>query len=290
MQVDYSKILVKPHSTIDLKTYNTQYTAGIDKKEGKRALKANKKELNRLQELFWADNRYSMLIVLQAPDAAGKDGAIRHVMSGLNPQGCRVHSFKRPSKEELDHDYLWRHYKQLPERGMMEIFNRSHYENVLATKVNPQFLLNENLPQISIPTQADNDFWERRYEQINHFEKHLFQNGTHIIKLFLNLSKEEQKNRLLDRLNEKEKNWKFSMADLEARAQWDTYQRAYELMLEKTSTAYAPWHIIPADNKYFSRALIGQIIVNKFQELDLRYPKAENPEVLNNAKKILLSE
>lgn len=290
MQVDYDKILVKPQRTIDLKTYSTQYTAGMDKKEGKRELKANKKELRSFQELFWADNRYSILIVLQAPDAAGKDGAIRHVMSGLNPQGCRVHCFKRPSKEELDHDYLWRHYKQLPERGMMEIFNRSHYENVLATKVNPQFLLNENLPNINVPSKADEDFWERRYTQINNFEKHLHENGTHVIKFFLHLSKEEQKNRLLDRLNEKEKNWKFSSADLEARAQWDAYQRAYELMLEKTSTTYAPWHIIPADNKYFSRALIGEIIVNKFKELDLRFPKPESPEILERAKETLLNE
>ena len=240
MKLDFDKFIVKPGSKVKLKDYDTGYAAGLKKKKGVKELQNNIEELAVLQEKFWADNRYSMLIILQAPDAAGKDGAIRHVMSGLNPQSCRVHSYKAPSREELDHDYLWRHYKDLPERGMIEIFNRSHYENVLATKVNPEYLMSENIPGIDSPEKADKKFWNERYEQINNFEKHIYQNGTRIVKIFLHLSKEEQKERLLARLNEKEKNWKFSSDDLKSRAKWDEFQAAYEEMMEKTSTEYAP--------------------------------------------------
>ncbi len=290
MDLDYSKFRISSKGNVRLSDYQSDYTDGMTKEEGKREKKQNKKELKKLQELFWADNRYSMLIVLQAPDAAGKDGAIRHVMSGLNPQGCRVHSYKRPSKKELDHDYLWRHYKDLPERGMIEVFNRSYYENVLVTKVNPEFLMNENLPAINKPSKADDEFWKRRYRQINNFERHLVENGTIVVKFFLNLSKEEQKRRLLDRINKPEKNWKFSSADLEARAQWDEYQKVYEEMLQETSTDYAPWYVIPADYKYFSRAAIGKIIIDRFKELDLHYPASEDGEILQKAKQILLGE
>lgn len=290
MKLDFDKFLVKPGSKVNLKDFDTAYTAGLKKKEGKIELLKNIAELAEFQEKFWADNRYSLLIVLQAPDAAGKDGAIRHVMSGLNPQGCRVHSYKTPSKEELDHDYLWRHYKDLPERGMIEIFNRSHYENVLVTKVNPQYLMNENVPGLDKPEKADKKFWESRYEQINNFEKHIYQNGCQIIKIFLHLSKEEQKERLLDRLNEEEKSWKFSSADLAARAQWDEYQKAYEEMLEKTSKDHAPWYIVPADKKYFARVAIGEIIVEHFNKLNLHYPLPEPAEQLAKAKEILMNE
>ena len=231
-----------------------------------------------------------MLIVLQAPDTAGKDGAIRHVMSGINPQGCRVHNFKAPSKQELDHDYLWRHYKVLPERGMIEIFNRSHYENVLATKVNPNLILNENLPGIDSVDKIDDHFWENRYDQINNFEKHIYQNGTHILKFFLHLSKDEQKKRLLSRLDNPNKNWKFNKADLEARAQWNEYQTAYEEMLEKTSKEYAPWYVIPADKKFFARVAIGSIILEKLQSLDLRFPSGKPDDILAEARAQLLSE
>lgn len=233
MLLDFDKFLIKPNSKVNLKDYDTAYTAGLKKKDSLIELQSNTEELRAFQERFWADNRYSMLIVLQAPDAAGKDGAIRHVMSGLNPQGCRVYSYKAPTSVELKHDYLWRHYRDLPERGMIAVFNRSHYENVLATKVNPQFLLPERLPCIDSPEKANQAFWDRRYEQINNFEKHLYGNGCRIIKFFLNLSKDEQKKRLLSRLDEKEKNWKFSPSDLPARAQWDEYQKAYEEMMEK---------------------------------------------------------
>ena len=290
MKFDYNQFKVPEAATISLKKYATKEDCGLNKEAAKIELKNNTKELKQIQRVFYADKRFALLIVLQAPDTAGKDGAIRHVMSGINPQGCRVHNFKTPSKEELDHDYLWRHYKVLPERGMIEIFNRSYYENVLATKVNPSFILNENLPGIDSVDKIDDLFWENRYEQINNFEKHLHQNGTHILKFFLHLSKDEQKERLLSRLDNPNKNWKFNKADLEARAQWDEYQSAYEEMLQKTSKEYAPWHIIPADKKYFARVAIGSIILEKLQSLDLRFPSGKSEEILAEARAQLLAE
>ena len=290
MKFDYNKFKVPEAVSISLKKYATREDGGLNKKAAKVELKENTKELKDIQRVFYADNRFALLIVLQAPDTAGKDGAIRHVMSGINPQGCRVHNFKTPSKEELDHDYLWRHYKVLPERGMIEIFNRSHYENVLATKVNPSFILNENLPGIDSVDKIDDQFWENRYEQINNFEKHLHQNGTHILKFFLNLSKDEQKKRLLSRLDNPNKNWKFNKADLEARAQWSEYQTAYEEMLEKTSKEHAPWYVIPADKKYFARVAIGSIILEKLQSLNLSFPSGKSESILAEAREQLLSE
>lgn len=290
MKFDYNQFKVPEAASISLKKYATKEDGGLNKKAAKVELKNNTKELKEIQRVFYADDRFALLIVLQAPDTAGKDGAIRHVMSGINPQGCRVHNFKTPSKEELDHDYLWRHYKVLPERGMIEIFNRSHYENVLATKVNPSFILNENLPGIDSVDKIDDQFWENRYEQINNFEKHLHQNGTHILKFFLNLSKDEQKERLLSRLDNPNKNWKFNKADLEARAQWNEYQTAYEEMLEKTSKEHAPWYVIPADKKYFARVAIGSIILEKLQSLDLIFPSGKSESILAEARKQLLSE
>lgn len=290
MKFDYNQFKVPEAASISLKKYATKEDGGLNKKAAKVELRNNTKELKEIQRVFYADDRFALLIVLQAPDTAGKDGAIRHVMSGINPQGCRVHNFKTPSKEELDHDYLWRHYKVLPERGMIEIFNRSHYENVLATKVNPSFILNENLPGIDSVDKIDDQFWENRYEQINNFEKHLHQNGTHILKFFLNLSKDEQKERLLSRLDNPNKNWKFNKADLEARAQWNEYQTAYEEMLEKTSKEHAPWYVIPADKKYFARVAIGSIILEKLQSLDLRFPSGKSESILAEARKQLLSE
>lgn len=290
MKFDYSQFKVPEAASISLKKYATREDGGLNKKAAKVKLKENTKELKDIQRVFYADSRYSLLIVLQAPDTAGKDGAIRHVMSGINPQGCRVHNFKTPSAKELGHDYLWRHYKVLPERGMIEIFNRSHYENVLVTKVNPSFILNENIPGIDSVDKIDEQFWKNRYEQINNFEKHLHQNGTQILKFFLHLSKNEQKRRLLSRLDNPNKNWKFNKADLEARAQWDEYQSAYEEMLQKTSKEYAPWHIIPADKKYFARVAIGSIILEKLQSLDLRFPSGKSEEILAEARAQLLAE
>jgi len=288
MNID--KLLAKPGEKISLKNFESNYVGDYDKKSAKKVLEENKKELAEIQEMFWADDRYSLLIVLQAPDAAGKDGAIRHVMSGVNPQGCKVNSFKTPSKEELDHNYLWRHYKVLPERGQIGIFNRSHYENVLITKVHPEYILNEKLPGIDSVEKITDKFWQKRYRQINDFEREISENGTHILKFFLNLSKQEQKKRFLSRLNEPDKNWKFSSADIKEREHWDKYQKVYEDMLSATSTEYAPWYIIPADHKWFSRMAIGKIIVRKLQSLDLRFPLPENPDKLEAAKKSLESE
>lgn len=288
--MNIKKLIAKPGEKISLKDYDTDYTDKFDKDEAVESLKENKKELKELQDIFWADNRYSLLIVLQAPDAAGKDGVIKHVMSDINPQGCVVHSFKAPTKQELDHNYLWRHYITLPERGQIGIFNRSHYENVLITKVHPEFVLNEKIPGIDSADKIKKDFWQKRYEQINNFEKEIYENGTIILKFFLNLSKSEQKKRFLERLADPEKNWKFSSADLKERAFWKDYQNAYEDMLTNTSTDYAPWHIIPADNKWFTRMAIGEIIVEKLKSLDLRYPKPEDPKALELAKKQLEEE
>ncbi len=278
------------NSNVRLADFDSGDTLGLKKDSAKDELENNRKELDGLQDIFYADNRYSLLIILQAPDAAGKDGAIRHVMSGVNPQGCRVHSFKSPSDEELDHDYLWRHYKALPERGMIEIFNRSHYENLLITRVHPEYILNERIPGYEKVEAIDEKFWKKRYDQINNFEKHIHENGTHILKFFLNLSKDEQKERFMERLSDPTKYWKFNSADLKERGYWDEYRTVYEEMLQNTSTEYAPWHIIPADKKWFSRVAIGEIIVEKLKSLDLRYPAAEDPEALKKAKHTLENE
>lgn len=290
MNFNYTHFKVPEDASVNLEKYSTNESGGFDKKSAKVEIKSNIKELKEIQRVFYADDRFSLLIVLQASDTAGKDGVIRHVMSGINPQGCRVHSFKTPSKEELDHDYLWRHYKVLPERGMIEIFNRSHYENVLVTKVNPQFILNENIPGIDSVDKIDDEFWQNRYEQINNFEKHLSKNGTHILKFFLHVSKEEQKKRLLSRLDNPDKNWKFNSADLHARAQWNEYQQAYTEMLENTSKDYAPWYVIPADKKHFARVAVGNIILEKLQSLNLRYPSGESDKILTQAREQLLAE
>ncbi|MEA4996709.1 MAG: polyphosphate kinase 2 family protein [Petrimonas sp.] len=290
MDFDYGKFKVKPGSKVNLKNFATSEDGGFDKKSARKEIENNIKQLKDLQEMFYADDRYSLLIILQARDAAGKDGVIRHVMSGINPQGCRVHSFKTPTKNELEHDYMWRHYRVLPERGMIEIFNRSHYENVLATKVNPQWILNERIPGYSSVDEIDQQFWENRYAAVNAIEKHWYDNGMRILKFFLNVSKEEQKERFLARLDEPDKNWKFSSADLQARSQWSKYDEAFEEMLEKTSKPYAPWYVIPADKKFFARVAVGDIILELFKSLDLHYPPAESPEVLARAREQLMSE
>jgi PPK2 family polyphosphate:nucleotide phosphotransferase len=290
MDVNINQLLVKPGKQINLKNFDTDYTGNFNKKAAKEALKINTQELQEIQEMFYADDRYSLLIILQASDAAGKDGAIRHVMGGINPQGCRVHSFKSPSKNELEHDFIWRHYLALPERGMMEIFNRSYYENVLVTKVHPEFVFSERIPGIDSVDKINGEFWKSRYERINNFERHIHESGTRIIKFFLNISKEEQKKRFLDRLDTPEKNWKFSTADIKERKYWDQYRQTFEDMLNNTSTEIAPWYIIPADNKWFSRIAIGKIIHKVLVDLDLQYPKPEAPEVLEEARKQLMNE
>lgn len=290
MNFDYNKLLVKENSKVNLNDFPTLQDGGFTKKSAKKEIKQNIKGLRKFQRMFYADDRYSLLIVLQARDAAGKDGVIRHVMSGINPQGCRVHSFKTPTKNELEHDYFWRHYIALPQRGMIEIFNRSHYENVLATKVNKQWILNERIPGYGNVENIDQQFWDNRYESINAIEKHLYQNGMRILKFYLNVSKEEQKERFLDRIDEPDKNWKFSSSDLHARTQWDDYTHAFEEMLEKTSKSYAPWYVIPADKKFFARVAVGDIVLELFKSLDLHYPPAESPEMLIKAREKLMEE
>jgi PPK2 family polyphosphate:nucleotide phosphotransferase len=230
-----------------------------------------REELADLQERIYADDRYSVLIVFQAMDAAGKDGTIKHVMSGVNPAGCQVFSFKAPSAEELDHDFLWRYAKALPERGRIGIFNRSYYEEVLVVRVHPEILARQRLPR----TQVDRDFWRERFEGINAFERHLARNGTVVLKFFLQVSKDEQRRRLLDRLEEPEKHWKFSYGDLEERRLWDRYMAAFEDAITATSTPEAPWYVIPADHKWVMRALVSHVIVDRLQALDLRLPKPD---------------
>ena len=257
------------------------------KERTKEILDKNLEDLAEAQELLYADDRYSILIVLQAMDAAGKDGTIKHVMSGVNPQGCQVFSFKKPTAEELDHNFLWRYMKRLPERGRIGIFNRSYYEDVLVVKVHPE-LLGSQLPIDDV----DKKLWKQRYEDINAFEHHLVRNGTVILKFFLHLSKKEQKKRFLQRLDRPDKNWKFSAADLTERAFWDQYMEAYEDAFSATSTRWAPWHIVPADHKWVTRAVVAATVAAAVRELDLRYPEPSEKEraALAEAKRKLNGE
>jgi PPK2 family polyphosphate:nucleotide phosphotransferase len=280
-------LMIKTGKKFSLKDYDTDYdNKMISKEEGEQLLNDGIKLLASLQDKFYADDRYSLLIILQAMDAAGKDGAIKHVMSGFNPQGVKVASFKAPTSQELDHDYLWRHYKELPGRGEIGIFNRSHYENVLVTKVHPEFILNERLPKYKSMEDFNKKFWEKRYKQINRFEKNLYENGTLILKFFLHVSKEEQKKRFLERIDNPEKNWKFSLADAKERQYWDQYQDAYADMMRETSHDYAPWYVLPADDKWFTRVCIGAIILFELQKLKLKYPTVNNEK----KKQLLLAK
>lgn len=283
------KMLAKPGEKHNVSEFKTDFTAGLTKPEGQQLLGENIERLAKLQDKLYAQDRYSILIIFQAMDAAGKDGTIKHVMSGINPQGCQVFSFKQPSPEELDHDYMWRIYKCLPERGRIGIFNRSHYEDVLVAKVHPAIVLNGKLPHITKVEDIDDKFWKNRYRQINDMERHLTENGTIILKFFLNVSHEEQEKRFLARLDDEAKNWKFSASDLKERAYWDDYMKAYSDILTHTSTDEAPWHVIPADNKWFMRYAVGQIVADRMEELDLHYPELTEvaKKDIENAKKVL---
>lgn len=265
---------VKPGKKVSLrKTFATDYDhKQLTKEEGELLLKESLLHVAQMQDKLYAQDKYSVLIVLQAMDAAGKDGAIKHVMSGLNPTSVKVTSFKTPSKEELDHDYLWRHYKALPARGEIGIFNRSHYENVLVTRVHPEYILNEHIPGINAVKDIKPSFWQERYKQINRFEKNLSDNGTIILKFFLHVSKDEQRKRFIERIDNPEKNWKFSIADAQERKHWDAYMHAYEEMLAATSTKEAPWFVVPADDKWFTRLCLGEIITQAFEQLHIAYP------------------
>jgi PPK2 family polyphosphate:nucleotide phosphotransferase len=254
-----------------------------------RDLEAFTRELAVAQESLYASDTHAVLVILQGLDAAGKDGTIKHVMSGVNPQGCEVVSFKAPSAEELSHDFLWRCTKALPGRGRIGVFNRSYYEEVLVTRVHPEILAQQHLPP---DTASGEDLWAERYQDINAFERHLHRSGTRVIKLFLHISREEQKRRLLRRLDDPEKNWKFSGVDTAERAFYDSYRRAYEAAITATSTAHAPWYVVPADHKYMMRALVGGILVHVIEQLDLRRPElsAEQCAAVDSARRALLAE
>jgi PPK2 family polyphosphate:nucleotide phosphotransferase len=276
------QFVVGPGSSVNLKQFVTDWTETDNAKElgkdvikerAKVILEESRKQLDSAQELLYASDTHSVLLIFQAMDAAGKDGTIRHVMSGVNPQGCQVYSFKKPSPEELDHNFLWRYMKVLPERGRIGIFNRSYYEDVLVVKVHPEWL------GPGQPAKPDNKFWNQRYEDINNFEKHLVRNGTLVLKFFLHVSKGEQKKRFLERLNNPNKHWKFSDADMAEREHWKDYQKAFEEALSATSTKRAPWYVIPADRKYVARALVADIVATAIQDLDLEFPKVSTEKL-----------
>lgn len=278
--MNYDRLLVPPGKTIKLKDYDPAYTGKFSAKEdAAEKLQSDIAKLAALQDVLYAQNTYALLLIIQAMDAAGKDGVVKHVMSGVNPAGCQVVNFKTPSAEELSHDYLWRSMKQVPARGHIGIFNRSYYEEVLVVRVHPEILRNQKIP----PSLVGKDIWKERFEQINAFEKYLTRNGTVILKFFLNISNKEQKKRFLERIDTPEKNWKFSSADVRERAFWKDYMTAYEEVFSKTSTQWAPWHIIPADRKWFTRTAVADIIVTTLESLKLKYP-APDPERLKGLK------
>jgi PPK2 family polyphosphate:nucleotide phosphotransferase len=255
-----------------LKEYEPDATDGLKDKDDARGLLEHGVEmLSQLQEKLYAQDRWGMLLIFQGMDAAGKDGAIKHVMSGVNPQGCDVWSFKTPSSEELDHDFLWRTHKVVPERGKIGIFNRSYYEEVLVVRVHPDVLRNEKLPS----SEVTKSIWKDRFEDINAFERYLTRNGILVVKFFLHLSKREQKKRFLERLEDSKKNWKFSMADVKERGYWKEYQKAYEELIQNTATKHAPWYVVPADNKWFTRVVVAFAIVTELNGLDLSFPDVQ---------------
>ncbi|MFJ5550981.1 polyphosphate kinase 2 family protein [Streptomyces sp. NPDC093225] len=272
---------VEPGSTVRLgRDFDPRYKAGLKKRDGVELLQTGVSLLAEYQERLAAQDSHGVLLCLQALDAGGKDGTIRHVMSGVNPQGVRVSSFKVPSAEELDHDYLWRYAQRLPARGEIAIFNRSHYEEVLVVRVHPENLVRQRLPEV----EGGRDLWDRRYREINRWERYLTDNGFSVVKIFLNLSKEEQRTRFLKRIDRPEKNWKFSAADVRERRRWDDYQHAFSEMLSATSTKWAPWYVVPADRKWFARICAAAILAHTLMEIDPQYP-----DVGDAARKDLLA-
>ncbi|MDX9905019.1 MAG: polyphosphate kinase 2 family protein [Bacteroidales bacterium] len=293
-QLDRIRKMIEPYCITDGKGFKLKhfdpgdtgdFTKG-DKEIFKEALDEGVKILRELQEKLYADDRWSVLLIFQAMDAAGKDGAIKYVFSGINPQGCQVFSFKAPSQEELDHDFLWRCTKNLPERGRFGIFNRSYYEEVLVVKVHPEFLAGQRLPK------TGNNIFEKRYTDINNFEKYLHRNGTIVRKFFLHVSKKEQKKRFLERLDNPDKNWKFSLNDVKERQYWDQYMEAYEEMIRNTSTENAPWFVVPADNKWYARTVVAGAVIDALASLDLEYPILDKKKLadLDTARQALLNE
>jgi PPK2 family polyphosphate:nucleotide phosphotransferase len=291
-RLDHQPFLVPPGKKIHLKDFATDHTGGFaDKAAAKDALLADVSELAAQQDLLWASKEHALIIVLQALDAAGKDGTIKHVMSGVNPQGVNVYSFKAPSEEERLHHFLWRPTRVLPPRGNIAIFNRSYYEEVLVVRVHPEFLDSQWLPEAQRKMDLK-DLWKARYEEIEEFERMLDKRNIRFLKFFLHISKEEQKRRFMARLDDPGKNWKFSAADVHERGFWDQYRQAYEEMLSATSTEYAPWHVIPADKKWFARACVADIITSRLKSLELKYPTVSEKAraELAEARKQLESE
>jgi PPK2 family polyphosphate:nucleotide phosphotransferase len=270
---------VDPNDTLE-------FTKDADKSRAKEALTTGVAAMAELQDKLYAQDKWALLLIFQAMDAAGKDGAIEHVMSGVNPQGCQVFSFKSPSSEDLDHDYLWRCMKSLPNRGHIGIFNRSYYEEVLAVRVHPEFLPKQRVP----PQLVGKEIWGERFEDIRNFEQYLARNGVVVRKFFLHVSKKEQKRRFLERIDDPKKNWKFSSNDAAERAYWDDYMNAYEEMIQETATKHAPWYVVPADNKWFTRVIVGAAVVDALADLDLAYPKVGEDKLkeLATAKSKLL--
>lgn len=267
--MDHKRFIVPPGKKTSIGDYDPGDTETFKEKEDAiKKLQADIGSIASMQDILYAQDRYALLIIFQAMDAAGKDGAIKHVMSGLNPQGCQVQSFKAPSAEELDHDFLWRCVQALPERGKIGIFNRSYFEEVLVVRVHPEILEREKVPVKS----NGKDVWKKRYEEINNFEHYLVRNDIIVLKFFLNVSREEQRRRFLERIEKPEKNWKFSIADASERNHWDEYMDAYEEMLRHTSTKWAPWYVIPADHKWFTRVAVADVLLKTLKSLDLSYP------------------
>lgn len=283
-----SDFVIKPNTKIDLSKFDSRNTGGLKSKDdAKDLLQKNIEKMIELQDKLYATDRYSLLLIFQAMDTAGKDSTIKHIMSGLNTQGTQVYSFKQPSKEELDHGHLWRITKSLPERGRIGIFNRSHYEEVLVVKVH-DLIKFQRLPEKFV----NNKIWKQRYRQISDFEKYLYENGTVVIKFFLHVSKEEQKKRFIDRIDASSKNWKFSDADVEERKFWQAYQKAYEDAISLTSKKYAPWYVIPSDKKWFARLAASEIIVDTLNNLKSEYPKLSDEQIaqLKKSKEALEAE
>jgi PPK2 family polyphosphate:nucleotide phosphotransferase len=283
------RLMAKPGKRISLDDYDPSYTGKItDKREAEELLQRGVEALAKQQDMLYAQDTWALLVIFQAMDAAGKDGTIKHVMSGLNPQGCQVFSFKAPSAEERDHDFLWRSMKALPERGRIGIHNRSYYEEVLVVRVHPEILEAQQLPA----SEKGKDIWKNRFHHINDFEQYLGENGVKVLKFYLNVSKDEQKKRFLERIEQPEKNWKFSVTDAKERQHWDAYMKAYEDVFTHTSTKHAPWYIIPADNKWFMRLAVAAIMYRTLQGLDLKYPKVseQHRQELQKARELLMAE
>lgn len=291
--IDIKEFRIKPDSKVNLNKISTKPSGKeLSKDEAKDQLNESRERLAEIQDMFYAHNKYAVLIIFQAMDAAGKDGAVKHIMSGFNPLGVKVSSFKAPNSAELDHHYFWRHQLVLPARGEIAIHNRSHYENVLVTRVHPEFILNENIPGIDDVKHVNDAFWKDRFKQIRRFEKNLHENGTIILKFFLHLSKKEQKKRFLERIDNPGKNWKFSISDMKERGFWDEYQSAYGEAIAETSTNESPWFIIPADDKRFARLAIASVITEEFEKLKIHYPNVSEKQKieLQKAKDQLMAE